>query len=494
MLLKHRKKKGYVIEKGFMGREKKVEKEYFYEEHMGARPLAMHVLGGEFATGTPTHTNSESGEHFANFVEKHYDAAGYDALHTAASRILYNYLKEQPLSINMVLWTLTRFGTRNGKGYVRDYNPDNPDLTKIPLHTIVYHKPCAEFYSKHKDEFINKIIENIKYATGKELTKGEEQKLRRGLELAFEYGKRLHDTFKRADEQKYHEIGKMSEQYWKAGFHSVQYAEKALGVDFLEEIGDIVLELNRLFPGFSKPEEVYGDRWYEFLKKKGIDPKTLEPIGAKPKYPQVQKQVEQELRAKGVPEEQVKVIAPRLATAVWLENQIRALKESSFAKIAGGVPASELRALKEKILAKKHVAEKASELVEKEWMRGNIVSLKEEHLDKKLLPLVKEHAAGMLEDIKALAERVKKGELDAQDVRTILAVKRDLLDRTHEAVERTLGNPEHLMENRRAWGVEDKFLVKREAIEKMHEELKPHFETARVRICIKTGENVPEEL
>ncbi|HIH73263.1 MAG: hypothetical protein XD43_0920 [Thermococcales archaeon 44_46] len=209
----------------------------------------------------------------------------------------------------------------------------------------------------------------------------------------------------------------------------------------------------------------------------GKKPGEVQPA----KFREVQKQVEQELKEKG----EVKVIAPRLATAIWLENQIRALKESSFAKMAGGVPASELRALKEKILAKKHVAEKASELVEKEWMRGNIVSVKEEHLDKKLLPLVKEHAAEMLEDIKALAERVKKGELDAQDVRTILAVERDLLDRTHEAVERTLGNPEHLMENRRVWGVEDKFLVKKEAIEKMHEELKPHFETARVKILKK---------
>jgi hypothetical protein len=177
-----------------------------------------------------------------------------------------------------------------------------------------------------------------------------------------------------------------------------------------------------------------------------------------------------------------------------LHNQLRALKESSMARIAGGVPASELRALREKILAKKHVAEVASNIVENEWMRGNIVPVKEEHLDKKMLPLVREHAAGMLGNIKALAERVKRGELDAQDVRTILAVERDLLDRTHEAIERTLGNPEHLMENRRAWGVEDKFLVKREALEKMHRELKPHFETARVRVCIKPGGEVPEEL
>lgn len=33
----------------------------------------------------------------------------------------------------------------------------------------------------------------------------------------------------------------------------------------------------------------------------------------------------------------------------------------------------------------------------------------------------------------------------------------------------------------KAWGVEDRFLVKREALERIYEELKPHLETAIVR-------------
>ncbi len=51
----------------------------------------------------------------------------------------------------------------------------------------------------------------------------------------------------------------------------------------LETIGDHIIELKKVFPNVVKPEEVYGDLWYEFLKKKGIDPKILEPIGEKPK-------------------------------------------------------------------------------------------------------------------------------------------------------------------------------------------------------------------
>ena len=89
------------------------------------------------------------------------------------------------------------------------------------------------------------------------------------------------------------------------------------------------------------------------------------------------------------------------------------------------------------------------------------------------------------EELRKMREEVKKGELDPQDVRNILAIERDLLDRTHEAIEKTMGNPENLIENKKAYGVEDKFMVKREALEKMHEELRPHFETARVKIPIK---------
>ena len=80
---------------------------------------------------------------------------------------------------------------------------------------------------------------------------------------------------------------------------------------------------------------------------------------------------------------------------------------------------------------------------------------------------------------------VRWRELDPQDVRTILAVERDVVDRAHEHLEKLLSNPENLKENRRAYGVEDKYFVKIEALEKMHRELKPHFETARVKILKK---------
>jgi len=61
MILKHRKRKGYIVEKGFLGREKKIEKEYLYEKHLGVAPLADHASGKSWGTNTPTHTSK--GQH-----------------------------------------------------------------------------------------------------------------------------------------------------------------------------------------------------------------------------------------------------------------------------------------------------------------------------------------------------------------------------------------------------------------------------------------------
>ncbi|EHR79360.1 hypothetical protein OCC_07671 [Thermococcus litoralis DSM 5473] len=59
MLLAHRKKKGYVVEKGLFGREKKIEQEYLYEKHIGLTPLADNALGKALGTDVSTHTLSE---------------------------------------------------------------------------------------------------------------------------------------------------------------------------------------------------------------------------------------------------------------------------------------------------------------------------------------------------------------------------------------------------------------------------------------------------
>ncbi|EHR79359.1 hypothetical protein OCC_07666 [Thermococcus litoralis DSM 5473] len=191
--------------------------------------------------------------------------------------------------VETTLHILQSFGKENDREFVKEFSPDNPKLENYHQHILVYYPKYEDFYRNHKEEFANRATESIERILGRKLTSEERQKLRRAFELAAEYGKRFHDMFRGVDESMYHMVAESAEVHRTEGFKAIEYAEKTLGVDLLEKVGDTILELNKLFPGFSKPEEVYGDRWYEFLKKKGIDPKILEPAGAKSNFTQVQK-------------------------------------------------------------------------------------------------------------------------------------------------------------------------------------------------------------
>ena len=68
------------------------------------------------------------------------------------------------------------------------------------------------------------------------------------------------------------------------GLMKISHAKDALSIlEFLPEknlldvIGDHIIELKKMHPEVVKPEKVYGKEWYEFLKKKGVDPSELNP-------------------------------------------------------------------------------------------------------------------------------------------------------------------------------------------------------------------------
>ncbi|MBP1912925.1 hypothetical protein [Thermococcus stetteri] len=247
-------------------------------------------------------------------------------------------------------------------------------------------------------------------------------------------------------------------------------------------IGEHIIELKKMHPEVVKPEKVYGQEWYDFLKKKGIDPKTLEPIGEKPpapKFKQIQKQEEEKLRAKGVPEEQVKVVAPRPATAVWLDRWFENATKSYMYKRLGGVPMVEMKNLRNMIMAKKHLAEVASKVIAEQWTKGNHVQITEKHVDPKMLPLVREHAAGMFEDLENIRKAVKEGKMSVEEAINMMNVERNVLDVAHEHVEKIMSSPEHLAKNPRPLGPEDEYVVRLSSVMKAHRELKPHLEKAR---------------
>jgi hypothetical protein len=223
---------------------------------------------------------------------------------------------------------------------------------------------------------------------------------------------------------------------------------------------------------------VYGDRWHEFLKRRGV---------------KVEEVKREEVKGGGVKPEEVvgmeklkreagKVEVIHLETASWLGAQLVALKDSLNARLRGGVPAAELRYLRDKLLARKHALDKALELVETEWMSGNVAQLDEASIDPKVLSYMREQVLEALEYVGKLSEWVKEGELDPHDAWMVLVAERDLLDRVQEGIEKILSSPEYLLENNNASSVEEMYLVRTEPLEELYSKLKPHLETVVVRV------------
>jgi len=63
----------------------------------------------------------------------------------------------------------------------------------------------------------------------------------------------------------------------------IKHKKDALGIlEFLnpekhplDVIGDHIIELKKMHPEVVKPEKVYEEEWFEFLKKKGVDTKEF---------------------------------------------------------------------------------------------------------------------------------------------------------------------------------------------------------------------------
>ncbi|MCD6372616.1 MAG: hypothetical protein J7L37_03590 [Thermococcus sp.] len=138
-----------------------------------------------------------------------------------------------------------------------------------------------EFLQKHREKVIEEMTDAIYTAykmRGKIIDK---EKIRKAVENAIEISDKLaHNIFdNRAD------------PYWIAVNHYKNLYDRPPAVQLtgvfdgllrvprekvLETIGDHIIELKKALPNVVKPEEVYGDLWYEFLKKKGIDARAFE--------------------------------------------------------------------------------------------------------------------------------------------------------------------------------------------------------------------------
>ncbi|ASJ11734.1 hypothetical protein [Thermococcus thioreducens] len=223
------------------------------------------------------------------------------------------------------------------------------------------------------------------------------------------------------------------------------------------------------FPQVQKKRRIV--RPEEILAKPLAEPeeKSTTPT---PKYPATKKEVEEELRKAGIPEEKVKVVAPRLATAVWLDKWFENAVKSYTYKKLGGVPLDEIKNLRNMILAKKHVAEVAAKVMEEHWARNNHVKIGERHVDRKMLPLVREHASGMFEDLENIRKAVKEGKMSVEEALLRLHAELFVISKALESIGELTGTPEYLAPNPRPLGVSDRYVVTLDKVRKTHEKLR----------------------
>ncbi|ALM74597.1 hypothetical protein [Thermococcus barophilus] len=168
----------------------------------------------------------------------------------------------------------------------------------------------------------------------------------------------------------------------------------------------------------------------------------------------------------------MKVVAPRLATAVWLDKWFENAAKSYTYRKLGGVPLDEVKNLRNMILAKKHVAEVAAKVMEEHWTRNNHVKIGEGHVDRKMLPLVREHASGMFEDLENIREAVKEGKMSVEEAILREHFEIFLLARALDELKKLMSHPENLAENPRPLGPGDEYVVKLEKFEEAYKVLK----------------------
>ncbi|NJE09557.1 hypothetical protein E3E25_01240 [Thermococcus sp. MAR1] len=202
----------------------------------------------------------------------------------------------------------------------------------------------------------------------------------------------------------------------------------------------------------------------------GISGKKIEP--KKPKFPETKKAVEEELRKAGIPEEKVKVVAPRLATAVWLDKWFENAVKSYTYKKLGGVPLDEIKNLRNMILAKKHLLENAAKVMEEHWTRNNHVKIGERHVEGKMLPLVREHTPEMFEDLENIRKAVKEGKMSVEEALLRLHAELFVISKALESIGELTGTPEYLAPNPRPLGVSDRYVVTLDKVRKIHEKLR----------------------
>ncbi|WP_199920111.1 hypothetical protein [Thermococcus piezophilus] len=285
---------------------------------------------------------------------------------------------------------------------------------------------------------------------------------------------------------------KMEEAVDKAIAAAEKIAE--MKVPYFDEFGKKQFE-----PVFKSPEDIYKiPELVEFLKiVEEVVPKKIlkEPLSVppaqekekiepeKPKFPETKKAVEEELRKAGMPEEKVKILAPRLATVKYFEEALNAIDHEVYRNL-GGVPVEHVKKIRNMALAKKLAAEHIFSVWVKEGIRPVLLSeVPEQHRE-----LIERYAGDIYEDTERLAKAHVDGTIAGESLMNTIIAERDLADKIHEATSKLLSDPsalkEILEEQRTALKVltgndPGRYMVKMDRLKEYKEVIKMHMDKTR---------------
>ncbi len=109
------------------------------------------------------------------------------------------------------------------------------------------------------------------------MTKKEREKIQKAAKLIIRAAKKMKKLMEDRPVWDYKALADAQARLYKQPHLLAREAAEILGIDPLEHFQEEIIELARLFPKVIKPEKTYGDRWYKFLKKKGISLDEINP-------------------------------------------------------------------------------------------------------------------------------------------------------------------------------------------------------------------------
>ncbi|WP_258084625.1 hypothetical protein [Thermococcus thermotolerans] len=226
-----------------------------------------------------THTPILNHKEFAIISEHHADSAAYETLIGGVHQIFEAHSKKTDpgdKTEKILEYIVDTFGKKNGEEFVYLSDSEPKRLEQYDKKPVIILQPFDSAADALEKELAQKMIDEIEFQE-RVLTKNEKEKIQKAAKLIIRAAKKMKKLMEDRPVWDYNALADAQARLYKQPHLLAREAAEILGIDPLEHFQEEIMELAKMFPKTIKPEKTYGDRWYEFLKKKGIGPEGLNP-------------------------------------------------------------------------------------------------------------------------------------------------------------------------------------------------------------------------